>query len=39
VIVVLDRLEGAAKAFATRNLPFLSLLTIRDLGVSPSSSQ
>ncbi len=35
VIVVLDRLEGAAAAFAARNLPFHSLLTIRDLGVEP----
>jgi orotate phosphoribosyltransferase len=38
VIVVLDRLEGAAAAFAARNLPFRSLLTIRDLGVSPTGS-
>jgi orotate phosphoribosyltransferase len=35
VIVVLDRLEGAAKAFAARGLAFESLLTIRDLGVEP----
>jgi orotate phosphoribosyltransferase len=35
VIVVLDRLEGAEAAFAARNLPFYSLLTIRDLGVEP----
>jgi orotate phosphoribosyltransferase len=35
VIVVLDRLEGAAAAFATRGLPFHPLLTIRDLGVEP----
>jgi orotate phosphoribosyltransferase len=35
VIVVLDRLEGAAAAFETRGLPFESLLTIRDLGVEP----
>jgi orotate phosphoribosyltransferase len=35
VIVVLDRLEGAAVAFAARGLPFYSLLTIRDLGVEP----
>ena len=38
VIVVLDRLEGAAAAFAARNLPFQSLVTIRDLGVSPMAS-
>jgi orotate phosphoribosyltransferase len=35
VIVVLDRLEGAAEAFAARGLPFHPLLTIRDLGVEP----
>jgi len=35
VIVVLDRLEGAADAFASRGLDFVSLLTIRDLGVEP----
>lgn len=35
VIVVLDRLEGAAEAFAARGLPFEALLTIRDLGVEP----
>ena len=36
VVVVLDRLEGAAEAFATRGLDFRPLLTIRDLGVEPS---
>lgn len=35
VVVVLDRLEGAAEAFAGRKLEFRSLLTIRDLGVEP----
>lgn len=35
VIVVLDRLEGAAAAFAARDLPFHALTTIRDLGVEP----
>jgi orotate phosphoribosyltransferase len=35
VIAVLDRLEGAAAAFAARGLPFRALLTIRDLGVEP----
>ena len=35
VIAVLDRLEGAATAFAGRRLPFHPLLTIRDLGVEP----
>jgi orotate phosphoribosyltransferase len=33
--VVLDRLEGAAEAFASRGYTFRSLLTIRDLGVEP----
>lgn len=37
VIVVLDRLEGAAAAFAARGLDFRSLTTIRDLGVEPLS--
>ncbi len=35
VIVVLDRLEGAAEAFAGKGLPFYALTTIRDLGVEP----
>jgi orotate phosphoribosyltransferase len=35
VIAVLDRLEGAAAAFASRGLAFTSLVTIRDLGVEP----
>jgi orotate phosphoribosyltransferase len=35
VAVVLDRLEGAAEAFAARGYAFRSLLTIRDLGVEP----
>jgi len=35
VIVVLDRLEGAAAAFAARGLDFRALVTIRDLGVEP----
>jgi orotate phosphoribosyltransferase len=39
VIVVLDRLEGAAAAFADRGLPFHPLLTIRDLGVEPLPTQ
>ncbi len=37
VVVVLDRLEGAAEAFAARGIPFHSLATIRDLGVEPLS--
>lgn len=35
VIAVLDRLEGAAEAFAARGLEFRALVTIRDLGVEP----
>jgi orotate phosphoribosyltransferase len=35
VAVILDRLEGAAEAFAARGYAFRSLLTIRDLGVEP----
>lgn len=35
VLVVLDRLEGAAEAFAARGIPFHALLDIRDLGVEP----
>lgn len=37
VLVVLDRLEGAADAFKTRGLDFQALATIRDLGVEPSA--
>ncbi len=39
VAVVLDRLEGAAEAFAARGLNFRSLLSIRDLGVEPLTGQ
>ncbi len=35
VAVVLDRLEGAAQAYKSRELVFHPLLTIRDLGVEP----
>jgi orotate phosphoribosyltransferase len=35
VIAMLDRLEGAAEAFAARGYPFRALCTIRDLGVEP----
>jgi orotate phosphoribosyltransferase len=35
VVVMLDRLEGAAQAFAARGLDFQALVTIRDLGVEP----
>jgi orotate phosphoribosyltransferase len=35
VVVVLDRLEGAAEAFQAKGLDFRALVTIRDLGVEP----
>lgn len=35
VIVMLDRLEGAAETFASHGLPFVPLTTVRDLGVEP----
>ena len=39
VIVVLDRLEGAALAFEKRGLEFRALVTIRDLGVEPLKAE
>ncbi len=38
VVVVLDRLEGAAFAFAARGVDYRALTTIRDLGVEPLPS-
>lgn len=35
VVGVIDRCEGGAAAFAARNLPFRSLLSIRDFGITP----
>lgn len=35
VVVMLDRLEGAAEAFEAEGITFRALLTIRDLGVEP----
>ena len=35
VVAIVDRLEGAAEAFAARGYPFSSLLTVRDLGIEP----
>ncbi len=32
---IVDRLEGGAAAFAERNLPHRTLLTIRDFGIEP----
>ena len=37
VVVVLDRLEGAAEAFRAKGLDFRAMVTIRDLGVEPLS--
>ena len=34
-LALVDRLEGAAEAFATRGYPFASLLTIRDFWIEP----
>jgi orotate phosphoribosyltransferase len=34
VVGVCDRLQGGAEAFAARDVPFHSLLTIRDLGIT-----
>jgi orotate phosphoribosyltransferase len=33
VAAIIDRMEGGAKAFADRGIPFSSLLTIRDFGI------
>jgi len=35
VVAIIDRMEGGAEAFAARGYEFVSLLTIRDLGVEP----
>ena len=35
VVTVIDRLAGAAEALAARGIPLESLVTIRDLGLSP----
>jgi orotate phosphoribosyltransferase len=35
VVTVIDRLAGAADALAARGIPLESLVTIRDLGLSP----
>jgi orotate phosphoribosyltransferase len=40
VVGIVDRHEGGTAAFAARNLPFRSLLSVRDLGVDiPAGSQ
>ena len=35
VVGVVDRMEGGTRTFADRELPFRSLLTIEDFGISP----
>ncbi len=35
VVTVIDRLAGAAEAFAARGIPLEPLVTIRDLGIEP----
>lgn len=35
VVGIVDRLQGGAKNFAERDLPFVSLLSITDFGISP----
>ncbi len=37
VIGIVDRLEGGAQTFAERGLPFASLFTISDFGLTPPS--
>ena len=37
VVAIVDRLEGAADAFADQGYPFASLLTVRDLGIEPAA--
>ncbi len=36
VLGICDRLEGGAAAFADRKLPYRSLITIEDLGITPN---
>lgn len=38
VVTVIDRLAGAAAAFAAEGIPLESLVTIRDLGIEPDSA-
>ena len=37
VVGIVDRLQGGGKNFAARGLPFQSLLTIEDFGITPPS--
>jgi len=36
VVAIVDRLEGGAETFAKRGVPYRSLLTIEDFGISPT---
>ena len=38
MVGIVDRMEGGAENFAARNLPFRSLLTIEDFGITPPTS-
>jgi len=38
VVTVIDRLAGAAEAFAARGIPLEPLVTIRDLGIEPDAA-
>ena len=38
VVTVIDRLAGAAEAFAARGIPLEPLVTIRDLGIEPDAT-
>jgi orotate phosphoribosyltransferase len=38
VVTVIDRLAGAAEAFADRGIPLEPLVTIRDLGIEPDAT-
>jgi orotate phosphoribosyltransferase len=35
VLAIVDRLEGGAENFAARGIPFVSLMTIADFGITP----
>lgn len=39
VLAIIDRMEGGAQNFAARNLPFKSLLTIQDFGLTPPAGE
>jgi orotate phosphoribosyltransferase len=38
VVGIVDRLQGGAENFAKRELPFRTLLTVKDLGIDPAST-